>query len=198
MKSWISQRLREFRSALQDAQRDHPQEWKENELGDVGSMAPEPKGASPEEVMLVGSKHDSIDPNFLDFLAECSAYPLVGLGSDDTMRILEPGSIDHLRIRAPKILARWNSGPAKPVTTPPLLPLDRQDPNDFDPRELINALVLAAGDHKCDPALLWLPAPRAEYWYLASWEGCWRFPNVREAFDYLLDHAVEGIRGSLV
>jgi hypothetical protein len=160
-------------------------------------MAPDPKGASPEDIKLVKSRHESIAPDFLEFLAECSSYPLVGLGSDDTMRILEPGSIDFLRVRAPKVLARWNSGPAKAVTTPLLKPLDKQNPNDFDPRELANALVLAAGDHKCDPALLWLPAPRAEYWYVASWDGCWRFLSMREAFDYLLNQAIEGIRGSL-
>jgi hypothetical protein len=197
MTSWVLDRIRQHRSALEVIREERADAWSGNDLPDLATLAPGPAGASENALALLRARHPSIKEDYLAFLAEGASFPLYGLGSDDSLRVLAPEAIEALASRAPGILANWNSGPGAGTTTPAWQPVHRQDPNTFDARELASALVLVAGDERCDPALLWLPAPRSEYWLLASWEGCLRFASIRQAFDHLLTQAEQGIRASL-
>ena len=197
MTSFVMKQIERHRCDVEGIRRDMSKRWVEYGLPDVDAICQEVEGAAHSQLLDLRRKHPKIEPGLLEFLKECGSYRLFGLSSDDSFGMLSPNRISSFSDVAPKIIACWNSGPVKEMKTPPLLALRMQNPNVFDASELVGAIVVASGDASCDPALLWVPAPRNEYWFLASWEGCLRFARIEDAFQYLLSAATDGIRASL-
>lgn len=197
MTTFVMKQIERHRREVEGIGRDMSKKWVEYGLPDVDAICQEVKGAAYSQLLDLRRRYPKIDPGLLDFLAECGSYRLFGLSSDDSFGMLPPNRVYSFSDVAPKIIERWNSGPAKAMKTPPLSALSMQNPNVFDASELVDAIAVATGDVSCDPALLWVPAPRSEYWFLASWEGCLRFNRIEDAFQYLLSAATEGIRASL-
>lgn len=197
MSSWVKARVRRHREELQQVRREMSVSWTSNELPEIDVVVPILTETPNEKVARLQSGFPMLDPGYLEFVAQCARCPMFGFTSDDSFGIVEVDRVDHLSNADPGVIARWNSGPTTPCKTPRLVPLADQNPHDFDSRELSRALVLARGERGCDPALLWIPAPRREYWLVASWEGCLRFSNIEEAFDYMLSQSVESLRAAL-
>ena len=196
VKDWLPQRIALHRTQLEGVRARHKESWAKNIASSVSELVPDLGPASQGDIAALRGRIPALPDEYIDFVSLCEGFPIFGLGSSNDVRVLPCAEIVALKYFDQGFIDRWLSGPAAPRPTPKYTPLERQNPHDFDARELKDAIVLIAGA-KADGSVLWIPSPRREYWRVAAWEGCLRFLTIREVFDHLLGEVVSGLDAAL-
>lgn len=195
---WLSDRFARHAAQLDYVRAKHPAAWAKHVGTQPGRFIPDFRPAPAEDVESLRERFPELPQDYVAFVECCDGFKVEGFQSFVAYRVLGAREVIRLRESDSAFVSKWTGAQGDAGMYASNTQSSRpRGPHNFDARELTNAIMLAADGGRGEEAIVWVPSPTAEYWRVASWEGCRRFKTMVEAIDHLLNEVVAGLDAAL-
>jgi hypothetical protein len=194
---WLRERLSNHVEELEMSRMRHHRAWDEHVGAQASSFVTTFASAPPADIEEVRTRFPELPPQHLELLAISNGLQLAGFQNYGDYELLSADRIVRLRESDPMFISKWITAHENAQLNDSPRSADRRNPHVFNARALTSAIVLAASRGRGEEAILWIPAPVAEYWRVGAWEGCRRFSTIIDAVDHLLREVVSGLDAAL-